>query len=112
LKQIRSQNEEQSICRKLSCNIICYNTSKHTKCVPSGPQPGSAGNLRAPSAVTISGYGRYRHSYMRWGETEFGNFNRSTGEQEASRFGWRVKIKRIIGDIRKRQGKIRVPKDY
>jgi hypothetical protein len=33
--------------------------------------------------VTISGYGRYRYSYMRWGETEFGNFNRNANEQEA-----------------------------
>jgi len=58
--------------------------------------------------VTISGYGRYRHSYMRWGETEFGNFNRSTGEQEASRFGWRVKRSIRAEDIRNGQEKAEV----
>ena len=42
---------------------------------------------------------------MRWGETEFGNFNRTTGEQEASRFGWRVKRNIRAEDIRNGQEK-------
>ena len=53
LKQIRSQNKEQSIWRGLSCYNVCYNTSQHTKYVPSEAQPGSASTLNVTELLPL-----------------------------------------------------------
>jgi hypothetical protein len=35
--------------------------------------------------------------------TESGNFNTIASKQEASSFGWRIKMKRFVGDIKHSQ---------
>jgi hypothetical protein len=46
-----------------------------------------------PSAVTTSGYGRYRHSYTECEEREFGKCNGNTNEQEAARWDEEQKLR-------------------
>ena len=65
-----------------------------------------------PSAMTKFGYGRYRHNYIKCVGREFRKLDRNANDQEDSRFGWRIKVKRVVGDIRKRRDKMSLPKDY
>ena len=48
----KEQNEEQSIERMLSCSTICH-ICQRTKCVPSGPQPGSAANVNVTELLPL-----------------------------------------------------------
>jgi hypothetical protein len=46
-----------------------------------------------PSAVTTSGYGRFRHSYNNCEGREFGKRNGNTNEQEAARWDEEQKLR-------------------